>query len=485
MTRLRRAVAALRRIPGALIALLATGGVLATTWALVLPPLQGPDESAHVAATTRLVESGSLRGSAGLPRELLVLSDERGLGPLVGNLAARPDTTDGAAARTEDALRALGDERSASLDRPAGPPTRGSARNPLYSAWTAVPYTVARGQPLVDRLALMRLFAVPLLLITIAACWALAAEVVPASGLARVVAGGVAALQPQLVFISGVVNPDGLLVALVSSFCAVAARILCRGLSPWRAAGLIALAAAATATHFRGAVLFPLAALVVVLAIPWTELAPRELKRVWRLSGLALVLLPGLALAALVWGPWLTPYSGRDGSIREFASYVWQFYLPALPFMSPPLGGGYGLREVLETMWGAFGSLEVRYPSWVIDLITVALIAAACGVVAAWMRRRPRVVAARRLALVMAALVGCTLLSLHIVAFRLLLVDPTDPIIVGRHVLVLIAPLSLGLALAVTTWGRRAGNVAAALLLGALAALDIAALGLTTARFYG
>jgi hypothetical protein len=485
MTRARRAVAALRRVPLALVALLAVGAVLATTWALVLPPLQGPDESAHVAATTRLVEDGSLRGSSGLPRELLVLSDERGLGPLVGNLAARPDTTARAAARTQAALRALGDERAVPLERRGGPPTRGSARNPLYSAWTALPYTLTREAPLLDRLALMRLFGVPLLLVTIVACWALAAEVMPGSGLAPVVAGGVAALQPQLGFVSGVVNPDGLLVALVSLFCLVAARTLRRGLAWGRVGLLIVLALAASATHYRGAVLFPCAVVAIMLSVPWGELPPRELKRATRLSAVALVLVLGAAIAALVWGPWLTPYSGREASIREFASYVWQFYLPALPFMSAPLGGDYGIREVLETMWGAFGSLEVRYPSWVIDGVTAALVLAAAGVVAAALRRRPAVVAARRLALLLATLAVFTLGSLHVVAYRLLLVDPSDPIIVGRHLLVLIAPLSLAFALAVTTWGRRAGTIAAALLLGSLAALDIAALGLTTARFYG
>ena len=432
-----------------------------------------------------MVESGSLRGSAGLPRELLVLSDERGLGPLVGNLAARPDTTPGAGRRTDAALRALGNDRAKPLERRGGPPTRGSARNPLYSAWTAVPYALSRQAPLVDRLALMRLFGVPLLLATIAACWALAAEVVPGSGLAPVVAGGVAAMQPQLAFVSGVVNPDGLLVALVSLFCLVAARTLRRGLSRTRIGGLLLLALAATATHYRGAVLIPCAVVVIVLAIPWGELAPDARRRAARRSALVLVAVLGIAAAALVAAPGLTPYNGRPGSIREFASYVWQFYLPPLPFMSDPLGGDYGLREVLETMWGAFGSLEVRYPSWVIDGVAGVLVAAAAGVVVAALRRRPPVAAGRRLLLFVAALVMFSLASLHVVAYRLLLVDPSDPIIVGRHLLVLIAPLSLGLALAVTAWGRRAGGIVAALLLGSLSALDIAALGLTTARFYG
>jgi hypothetical protein len=465
-----------------LLALLGVGALLATTWAIVLPPLQGPDESAHVAASTRLVEDGSVRGSAGLPRELLVLSDQRGLGPLVGNLAARPDASPEAERRTAAALRSLGDDRARPLDRRGGPPTRGSARNPLYSLWTAAPYAVGRTAPLVDRLALMRLFNVPLLLITIAACWALAAEVVPASGLARVVAGGVAALQPQLVFLAGVITPDVLLVALTSVFCLVAARVLCRGATRGRALSLLVLAIAATATHTRGAVLLPCAGLALLLALPAGPASRR--RAVWAAAGGLAVVAAGAAVAAVAL-PSLTPYAGRDASVREFASYVWQFYLPPLPFMSEPLGGEYGVRDVLETMWGAFASLEVRYPSWVYDVVIAGLLVAVAGAVAAALRRRPPVLAGRRLALFVGALVLLTLASLHVVAFRLLLVDPTDPIIVGRHLLVLVAPLSLGVAMAVTTLPRRTATVAAALLLGALATLDIAALGLMSARFYG
>lgn len=481
MTRATRALARLRRIPPALLALLVAGAVLATAWALVVPPLQGPDEAAHVAATTALGERGTLARSAGLPRELLVLADERGLGALVGNLAARPDTGPDARARADAALRALGPERASPRSRAAGLPTRGSARNPLYSAWTVVPYRVARSAPLVDRLALMRLFNVPLLLITIAACWVLAAEALPSSGLARVAAGGLAALQPQLGFISGVVNPDILLVALTSVFCLVAARMLTRGVTLGRVAGMLALGVAATATHGRGAVLLAGALLALLLAVPWHSLPPERRRRL--AAGLGALAVAGAAALALAVSR-LSRYAGEEGSVREFSSYVWQFYLPGLPFMDEPLGGDYGVRDVHETMWGAFASLEVRYPSWVYGAVAAVLALVVAGGLAAALRGRPRVVAGRRLALLLGGIAVLTLLSLHVAAYRLLLVDPSDPIVVGRHLLMLIGPLAVALAVAVTALPARAAPVACALVLGALTAMDLAALGLTAARFY-
>jgi hypothetical protein len=285
---------------------------------------------------------------------------------------------------------------------------------------------------------------------------------------------------------SGVVNPDVLLVALSSVFCLLAVRLLTRGLTLARVAWLTGVAIAATATHSRGAVLLPCTLLAVALAVPWRTLRPEVKRRLKLLVPVGAVALVAAGAAVLAIGPpSVSPYAGRDASVREFASYLWQFYLPRLSFMNAPIGGDYGLSQVLETMWGAFGSLEIRYPAWVYHLVELALALTVAGVVVAAVRGRPAVVAGRRVALLLGGVVVLTLLSLHLVAYRLLRVDPSDPIIVGRHWLVLMAPLALGVAIAVTGLPRRAAYVGAALSLGALAALDIAALGLSAARFYG
>jgi hypothetical protein len=477
------------RIPPALAILLATGALLAIAWALVLPPLQGPDESAHITAVTRLVEEGRLTGGgAGLPRELLVLAREGNLGPLVGNIAARPAWTAADRRRAEAALAKLGDRRAQLVQTSTGPPTQGSAHNPpLYTAYQAIPYTVLRGGSLLDRLALMRLWNIPLLLITIAACWLLAAEALPGVALAPLIGGGLAALQPELLFLTGVVNPDSALVALTSVFCLLGVRILRRGITRGRAAGLIAVTLAAMLTHFRGSALIPCAALALLLALPWRSYAPERRRRVVAaiVAATAIVIAVGVAFAhatgATLSGTSL--HSSQGFSPRQFASYVWQFYLPRLPFMNAPLGGDYGIRQVgIDTAWGTFASLEVQLPQWVFDAIEAVIVAVAASAVTRAVRRGTTG-AGVRTAVLLAAVAVATMAVLHVAAYQLLLVAPSDPVIVGRQLLVLIGPFGVLLAYAVTWLGRLERPVVA-LLFGALVALDLAALGLTYTRFY-
>ena len=475
-------VSRLRQVPPPLALLLAVGALLAAPWALVLPPLQGPDESTHVSAVTSLVEHGEL--STDLPRELGVLERDGGFGALIGNLAARAPSGEIAERRLDDALDALGDARADPEPDVEGPAVRGVA----YTLWDAPAYAVAREASLLDRLTVLRLWNIPLLLVTIAACWVFVAEVLPGLVLARVLAAGLAALQPQLVFLAGVVNPDTLLVACSSVFFAAAAALLRRGFGRGRALVVLGAAVLATATHARGGVLVPCAVLALLLAVPWRTLTAQARRRALVSLGAAiLVVAAACGAIALVLDLSLTEGAeGQDASAAQLVSYVWQFYLPGLPWMDAPLGGDYGIREVgLETAWGAFANLEVRYASWTYDLLAAALVLVAVGAAAAVWRGRVRLEAGRRLALLTAVVVLAVLAVLHVSAYRLLLVEPTDPIIVGRHLLVLVAPLGLLLGMAVAGLGRRAAPVAASVVLGLLAALHLAGLGLTVSRFYG
>ena len=90
-----------------------------------------------------------------------------------------------------------------------------------------------------------------------------------------------------------------------------------------------------------------------------------------------------------------------------------------------------------------------------------------------------------RIVVLLGSVVVASLLGLHIVAYELLLVDASDPIIVGRQFLVLIGPFALLVAIAVTGLQRRVAEPVTALLLGGLVALNLGALGVTMVRFYG
>ena len=61
---------------------------------------------------------------------------------------------------------------------------------------------------------------------------------------------------------------------------------------------------------------------------------------------------------------------GRPAQVREFLSYLWQFYLPRLPFMIE-LQAGLPLFNVwFKGLIGRYGWLDTTFPEWV---YTVAL----------------------------------------------------------------------------------------------------------------
>src|SRR5262249_20594885 len=137
-----------------------------------------------------------------------------------------------------------------------------------------------------------------------------------------------------------------------------------------RVIGLVALALAASATHARGVILLPAAAIVLLLAMT---------RGTGRARGAVLVGAGGLAASAgvvLIGLSGLTQTSVTGGTrahgvsdtfdLRQLASYVWQFYLPRLPFMDPSIGGTYAVQDAwVRTFIGSFGSLEIEFPRWI------------------------------------------------------------------------------------------------------------------------
>jgi hypothetical protein len=82
-----------------------------------------------------------------------------------------------------------------------------------------------------------------------------------------------------------------------------------------------------------------------------------------------------------------TTAAGGGHNLREFLTYVWQFYLPALPFQSdyealhPDFqveADGLPLYATwIRTGWGTFGYLEVQFPNpvyWALAALTAAIV---------------------------------------------------------------------------------------------------------------
>ena len=65
-----------------------------------------------------------------------------------------------------------------------------------------------------------------------------------------------------------------------------------------------------------------------------------------------------------------------------------------------------------------------------------------------------------------------------------MLINPVDPIIVGRYLQPLVALMAVAIAFVVGTMPRRIGPVVAAMILGGFFLLELGGLGLSLSRFY-
>lgn len=486
----------LRRVPAPLAALLVLSALCSLAWAVVIPPLQGNDEIAHFAYSQRMVENGDLPQDVDPAKppystESQVAADWAGLRHLVGNLAARPAWTE-ADRRYWEALRATLDE-DARADGLGANPARQNP--PLYYAYEAVPYaaSVAAGGDFFDQLFVMRAWSILLHVATVALAWLIAGELLGGAMWIRALAAAVVALHPQLAYIGGMVNPDTAMGLLGSAFIYAAILVVKRGPTPWRMAGLGAATAAIVLTHPRGLPFIAPAVLVVALAA-------------WRLRGrpVSALALGGVALAAVAagaaafWG--ITSGTGgeadggltgggdgaRPFQVREFLSYVWQFYLPRLPFQNVTIGPEFYDWKIAfsDTFWGVFASLEVRYPEALYDVLRWLSLAGVAALVVALVRRRAELRGHRALLAVLATTVVALVGGLHFAAYRAMLSNPGDPIIVGRYLFPLIALLGVAVAFVVSSLPRRIAPYAATLVVALGVALQLAGLGLALGRFY-
>lgn len=486
------------RVPRPLLALLGAVFVLGLAWALIVPPWQVPDEDHHFAYVQSIGERGALPEAGGKEQstEQRLATGRSNAEQTAQVLLTKLEWSPAGYARWQDETAAL--PSSARADGGGSNPA--ATNPPLFYLYAAVPYTLAHGGDVFDRLYLTRVFSVAFLLLTTIGAWLLAGEVLGKRRPLQLAAAAVTGLEPMVSFVSASVNPDSLLYALWSLALWLGVRVLRRGLTLGSGAALFGIIGLGTVTKATTLVLIP-AALFVLLAGLW---------RLWRgdptgRPGRARVLGPAVAavvlLAALA-GGWVAVSAalgrpalfqiGSSGDsaavqspLRLLFSYLWQFYLPGLPFMReftgfPPLPA-YDFW--LKGSWGAFGSLEVRLPEPVYlalaALVLASIAAAAVAVVRARRRRRLDPAVLAFFALAVAALVG----GLHWVEYQTLLATG-GPFNQGRYLLPLTPLAGIVAATALTVvrepWRRfvLAGG------LGGLAALQILSLALVMGRFY-
>jgi 4-amino-4-deoxy-L-arabinose transferase-like glycosyltransferase len=479
-------------VPRALGALLGATALLGVTWSLVTPPFQTPDENWHVAYLQTVAEQGKLPGIAGRP----VFSTEQQLALDADNaeqtqqvLTTKPEWSSDAYRRFRKRSERLPD----SIRDDGGGTNFAQSNPPLYYAIEAVPYRLASGGDLFARLSAARLLSVLFLLGTVAATWLLAGTVFGPRRDLQLAAAAIPALLPMVTFISSSITPDTLLYPLWTLAFWLGARILKRQSGPLDAVALVAVTGLAIATKSPSYALVPGVLLVLGVAL-WRLRHRRRLVAALAAGGV-------LAFAATA-GTWFVVARNSDRPIaaqltdalegtsdvneREFASYVWQYYLPRIPGQAiypgleswrPPKAYETWFRQSM----GAFGWLEIRWPNrayW--PLAVFCLLVVAGALVALWRRRRsldwPLLAF---FALIAVALV----IGLHWTEYRL---AERDGALInqGRYLFPLVGLGGLVFAAALTSLPARARAPALALSVGLLAVLQLFSIGLVAERFY-
>ena len=464
----------------------------AVAWGLIVPPLQVPDEPSHVFYAQYLAETGELpRTSPNVnwySGDITGLIDSQRFYDVIGWPMVEP--------RSDAAARSLLRGPQESGERVGvGDASTASSNPPLYYAVQAGAYAAVRGADVTDRIALMRLVSAAMAALTALAIVLFLRELLPARPLAWAAGGLAAGLQPMFGFISSGVNNDAGLFLVSALLFLTVARILRRGLTVRRAlaAGLLLGAGALVKTQVLAFV--PGVAFALAVAV-WRR---RDGGRPWRAAGAAAAataapLLVYGVLGATVWDrPVLDRVGGVTGSgaaggrpwqLVEQLSYLWQLYLPRLPFMTD-----LHPRTPLYDLWykglvGRFGWLDYGFPAWVYHL-ALAGFAVLLALAGAFVVRR-RAVVLRRLAepIAFAAMAAGIAGAIGVVGNRTR-VDSGSPFEQARYLLPLLPLYGLLVALAVRGAGRRLAPLVAILIVLGVAALGLAGQLQTLMRYYG
>ena len=368
----------------------------AAGWAMTTPALHVPDEPQHLAYAQYLAETGKLprpiSGAVFSAEEAQLFAGVR-FNQVAGNRDGRPPWTAERSAQVESAI--VGADRLSD-----GASSNTTNNPPLYYAAEALPYWLGSGRNLLDRLLLMRLLSAVLAGLTAAFVLLCVREVLPGAPWAAGAGALAFAVSPLFGFISGGVNNDAGLFAASAALLWLVARALRRGLDARTAAGIgaafgLGLVTKATMLGFAPG-------LIVVAAILLRRSRAAEervtlLKRIAAAAGVAAApVIAYVALNRLTWDRPLwsggvagTP-AGDVGSATPngFVSYLWQFYLPQLPFMDDQQTGLPLFNVWFKGLIGRYGWLDTVFPARAYDVAAILFAGIlALAARAAWHRR--------------------------------------------------------------------------------------------------
>ncbi len=480
------------RPPPPLGALLAVSLLLAITWACVVPAFQAPDEQSHFAYVQSLGERFALPGGTerkAFSTQMLQGIDGVNSAQVAAQRLVNPEWSD----KVEQ--RWLATQGRASRDDGGGP-NPASSYPPTAYAWEAIGYEAASSGTLFDQLLGARLMSALWIPVTALATWLLAGEILGRRRALQTAAAAVPALLPMFIFIASSVSPDGMLYAVWTLALWLGVRCVRHGVPLREGAAFFALVGLACTVKTTSYALLPAALFVALIGL--------LSRRPWRIAGLLRLAAAVVVPLAVTLGAWVVGARAGDRAVaaqitdssssaagtpagtnwRELLSYLWQYYLPRLPFQQRYAfrQAGYPLLQVWITQtWAAFGWLEVKFPSWVYRVLGVLTVSVFAAGLAALMRAR-RLIEWRVLvflALAFLALLG----GLHWTDYHQL-ESGTPGFMQGRYMFPAIGIFGLALGGAVSLLRQRRHAGAAGAAVGALLVFNLFSLGLVIDRFY-
>jgi hypothetical protein len=455
----------------------------AVVWIGVLPAWQGPDEGAHYAYVERLanwsypnVDDPNDHASAALTSSWA----HTGYADFLQRNSNRP--------LTPTLRRALPPEPP-NLSQDAPGAAYESGYPPLYYALLVPFYRLPGLDTATSRLYAVRFGSALLGGLLVLITFFLVRELVRDDVLA-LAGAALVGLPPMISQASAITNPDIGLAVAGTALALAALRAAIRGFT-WRRIAAVGLLAIATAEM---KVFGPAAAAVIagpLLILP--VLARRTRHMVLAALAFTTATAVGLFIASLV-------NSGQLSSpnLRFSAIYLWQFYLPRLPFMSVVFPAGSAFSDPVPAWWiwgqlgaGDFGWISTPIAIGYVKLAVVTAAVASLAAAAALVVRRhsmPR----EDLVLIGSCAVAVVLfvLALNAAEAATMIKAQGDSAAVfygrllqGRY-LIPIAPLGVAAVLAgLRAWSRPVALAGAAVLLATWFVISIAGLD-TILRFY-
>ena len=478
--RLRRA---LRGVPLAAWACAAIAGANGICWAATTPPYWVPDEIAAIGYVQYVAENGDV------PRT--------GVGDYSDEMYSVPFSAEG----RPPWLQGQSDEVFENLGRDLNRSRPGQAGYlvnypPLYYALGAIPYRIAYEASFLDRIFAMRLVSALFGALTVLFIFMFLRELMPRTPWAWTVGALAVAFQPMFGFMTGGVSNDSLLYATSAALFFLVARAFRCGLTLRLGVAIGVTVALGLLTKQSSLGLVPGTALGLGLIVWRAGGTARSAARKGAIAAAAIGLLPWfawLAVGNLVLNRAASDTGGiTSSSVNQLASisghlsYLWQAFLPRLPFMEDFFGSYYLPFEVyFKGFLGRFGWAEYSF-SLTFQRAALALFAVlACLAVRELWRRHTTLRTRWAEPLTFAAMFAGLLLLIELAAYRYHVGFLGQYFEQGRYLLPLLALYGAFVALAARGAGEKWGPAVGALLVTLAMGHSLFAQLLTISRFYG